>query len=139
VKEHADSLSFLISDVVFIYMGRGSSVSILSTYGLDDRAIGVRSRAEAKEFSSSLCVQTGSEAHPTSCTIGTVGAFLGGKERPGHDAVHSPHLVARTIMSRSYTLSTPSASMACSGTALIHFSVNKLGVIVKQALKLAEQ
>jgi hypothetical protein len=34
----------------------------VSDYGLDDRAIGVRSPAEAKDFSSSLCVQTGSES-----------------------------------------------------------------------------
>jgi hypothetical protein len=38
--------------------------------GLDDRAIGVRSPAGAKDFSSSLCVQTGSGAHPASCTMG---------------------------------------------------------------------
>jgi hypothetical protein len=34
----------------------------VSDYGLDDRAIGVRSPAGAKEFSSILCVQTGSGA-----------------------------------------------------------------------------
>jgi phosphotransferase system HPr-like phosphotransfer protein len=39
-------------------------------YRLDDRAIGVRSPAEAKDFSSSLSVQTGSEAHPASCSMG---------------------------------------------------------------------
>jgi hypothetical protein len=32
----------------------------VSDYGLDDRAIGVRFPAGAKDFSSSLCVQTGS-------------------------------------------------------------------------------
>jgi hypothetical protein len=37
---------------------RVSSVSIVSDYGLDYRAIGVRSPAEAKDFSSNLCVQT---------------------------------------------------------------------------------
>jgi hypothetical protein len=42
---------------------RGYSVSIASGYRLDDRAIGVRSPAGAKDFSSSLCVQTGSGAH----------------------------------------------------------------------------
>jgi hypothetical protein len=31
-------------------MEPGSSVSIVSVYGLDDRAIEVRSQAEAKEF-----------------------------------------------------------------------------------------
>jgi hypothetical protein len=61
---------------------RVSSVSIVSDYGLDNRAIGVRSPAGGKDFSSSLCVQTGSGAHPASCTMGTVGPFPGGKERP---------------------------------------------------------
>jgi hypothetical protein len=41
----------------------GSSVSIVSDYGLDDQTIEVRSPAEAKDFSSKLCVQTGSGAH----------------------------------------------------------------------------
>jgi hypothetical protein len=50
-----------------------------SVYGLDDRAIGVRSPAGAKDFSSSLCVQTGSGAHPASCLMGTGGPFPGGK------------------------------------------------------------
>jgi hypothetical protein len=58
-------------------------------YGLGDRAIEVRSPARAKNFSSSLCVQTGSEAHPASCTMGTRGPFPGGKAQPGRDADHS--------------------------------------------------
>jgi hypothetical protein len=57
----------------------------VSDYKLDDRAIGVRFPAGAKDFSSSLCVQTGSGAHPASCTMGT-----GGKALPGRDADHSP-------------------------------------------------
>jgi hypothetical protein len=61
----------------------------VSDYGLEDRAIGVRSLAGAKDFSSNLCVQTGSGAHPASCPIGTGGPFPGGKARPGRDADHS--------------------------------------------------
>jgi hypothetical protein len=57
----------------------GSSGSIVSDYGLDYRAIGVRSLAGAKEFSSNLCVQTGSGAHPASCTMCTGGPFPGAK------------------------------------------------------------
>jgi hypothetical protein len=57
---------------------RVSSGSIVSDYWLDDRAIGVRSPAGAKDFSSSLFVQTGSVAHPASCTMGTGGSFLRG-------------------------------------------------------------
>jgi hypothetical protein len=68
----------------------GSSVSVVSDYGLDDRAIEVLSLAEAKNFSSSLCVQTGSGAHSASCTVVTGGPFPGAKARPGRDADHSP-------------------------------------------------
>jgi hypothetical protein len=53
-------------------------------------AIEVRSPAEVRGFSSNLCVRTGSGVHPASCTMGTGGAFPGGKARPGRDADHSP-------------------------------------------------
>jgi hypothetical protein len=69
-----------------------SSVSIVSG---DDWTTGVRSPAEAKDFSSSLCVQTGSGAHPASCRMGTGGPFPGGKARPGRDADHSPPSIAK--------------------------------------------
>jgi hypothetical protein len=68
-------------------MSRVSSGSIVSDYGLDDRAIGVRSPAGTKDFSYSLFVQTDSGAHPASCTGGP---FPGSKARPGRDADHSP-------------------------------------------------
>jgi hypothetical protein len=69
---------------------RVSSGSIVSDYGLDDRAIGIRFPAGAKDFSCSLCVQTGSGAHPASCPMGTGGPFPGGKAQQGRDADHSP-------------------------------------------------
>jgi hypothetical protein len=70
----------------------------VSDYGLDDRAIGVRSPAGAEDFSYSLCVQTGSGAHPASCTMGTGGGpFTGGKARPGRDADHSPLSSAEVV------------------------------------------
>jgi hypothetical protein len=78
-------------------MNRVSSGSIVSDYGLEDRAIGVRFPAEAKDFSSSLCVQTGSGAHPASCTMGTRAPFPGGKARPGRDADHSPPSSAEVV------------------------------------------
>jgi hypothetical protein len=71
-------------------MSRGSSGSIVSDYELDNRAIEVRSPTGAEDFSSSLCVQTGSGAHPASYPIGTGGPFPRGKARPGRDADHSP-------------------------------------------------
>jgi hypothetical protein len=47
----------------------------VSDYELDNQEIGIRSLAEAKGFSSNLCVQTGSSAHPDSYEMGT-GAVL---------------------------------------------------------------
>jgi hypothetical protein len=78
----------------------------VSDYGLDDRVIGVRSPAGAKDFSSILCVQAGSVAHPASYPMGTGVPFPGGKARPGRDADHSPPC-------------STDASMACSETALL--------------------
>jgi hypothetical protein len=75
---------------------RVSSGSLVSDYGLDDRAIGVQSPAGEKDFSSILCVQTGSGAHPASCPMGT-GVLPGGKARPGSDADHSPPSSAEVV------------------------------------------
>jgi hypothetical protein len=72
----------------------------MSVYGLDDRAIEVRSPTGAEDFSSSPCVQTGSGAHPASYPMGTGGPFPGSKARPGRG-------VTLTSMSRSYTSSPP--------------------------------
>jgi hypothetical protein len=82
-------------------------VSIVSDYGLDDHAIGVRSLAGAKDFSSNLCVQTCSEAHPASCTMGTGGPFPGAKRGRGVTLTTHPHLVPMSGMSRSYISSPP--------------------------------
>jgi hypothetical protein len=68
----------------------GDSVIKVSGYGLDDRAIQVRSPAETKGLLSSLCVQAASGAYPISCTVGTGCPFPGGKARPGRDSGHSP-------------------------------------------------
>jgi hypothetical protein len=55
-----------------------------------DRMTGVQSPAEAKGFSSSLCVQTSSEIHQASYPMGNGGHIHGGKEQLGCDADHSP-------------------------------------------------
>jgi hypothetical protein len=57
------------------------SVQCLTT----DWTAEVRSPTEAEDFSSNLCIQTGSGAH----LMGTGGSFPGGKERPGRDADRS--------------------------------------------------
>jgi hypothetical protein len=56
-------------------------------YGLDDRAIGVRSPAVAEDFSLASCVQTGCGSHPASLSNGYRGPFPGGKVQPGRDVV----------------------------------------------------
>jgi hypothetical protein len=49
--------------------------------------------------------------------MGIGGPFPEAKARPGRDADHSPHLVLRSRMSRSYTSSLQSIFVACSETA----------------------
>jgi hypothetical protein len=82
-------LLFTILTNVAYAWSRNSSGSIVSGYVLDDRAIGFRSPAGAKDFSSSLCVQTGSGVHPASCTMGTRGPFPGAKH--GRDVALTTH------------------------------------------------
>jgi hypothetical protein len=60
-----------------------------------------------KDVSFSHCIQTGFGAHPDSSTAGTRDPFSGAKARPRRDADHSPHLVPRFRMSKSYTYSPP--------------------------------
>jgi hypothetical protein len=76
-------VSVYLMFLFILWSETGSSVSIVSGYGLDDRAIEVRSPAEAGDFSSSLCVQTGSGVHPASCLMGTGGSFPGGYSTAG--------------------------------------------------------
>jgi hypothetical protein len=77
----------MLSELLAVYMSRvSSSVQCLT----NDWTTGIRSPAGAKDFSSSLCVQTGSGAHPASYPKGTGGSFPGGKVRLGRDADHSP-------------------------------------------------
>jgi hypothetical protein len=82
----------LFNDDIDDYGKPGSSVSIVSDYGLDSRGSipEVQSLTEAEDFPSPLCVQTGSGTHPAFCTVGTGSSFPGGKARPGRDADHSP-------------------------------------------------
>jgi hypothetical protein len=76
-------LSYLVT-----YINTGAGVA-QSVYGLDDRAIGVLSPAGARDFSCSLCVQTGSGAHPASCPMGT-GVLSPGVKR-GRDVTLTTH------------------------------------------------
>jgi hypothetical protein len=64
-----------------------------------------RGSAEADNFSSNLCVQTGTGAHPASCTMGTAGPFAGVKRSQVVTLTAHPPLMTRSRMSRSYTSS----------------------------------
>jgi hypothetical protein len=80
------SVLFAIFFKLRVDWSRGSSGSIVSDYGLDDRgSIPDRGR----EFFFSPCVQTGSGAYPASYPMGTGGPIPGDKARPGRDANHS--------------------------------------------------
>jgi hypothetical protein len=91
----------------------GSSVSIVSGYRLDDRAIEVRFPAEEKGFSRQTL-------RPTQPPVQWVPGVLspGIKRGLGVTLTTHPHVVPRLRMNKSYTSSPPSAFVACSGTAL---------------------
>jgi hypothetical protein len=64
--------------------------TIIYVYSAKNGRARFDSRQRRRDFSSSLCVQTGSWAHPDSYTMGTGDPFSGSKARPGRDADHSP-------------------------------------------------
>jgi hypothetical protein len=90
----------------------GSSVSIVSGFGLEDRAIEVRSPEEMKGSWTAL-----GHTHPSVQLVPGV-LSPGLKRGRGVTLTTHPHLVQRSRMSRSYTSSPPSAFVACVGTAL---------------------
>jgi hypothetical protein len=89
-----------------IFYNIGSSVSVVSDCRLDDQG---SIPAEAKDFSSSICVQTSSGVHPASCTMGTGGSFPGAKAWPGRDADHSPPSSAEVENEKELYLLSPQA------------------------------
>jgi hypothetical protein len=86
---------------------KGAGLVQAVTTGWTTGRSGFDPRQRQNDFSSILCVQTGSGAHPASCTMGTGGPFLGGpfpggpfpggKARPGRDADHSPPFSAEVV------------------------------------------
>jgi hypothetical protein len=107
IPQRQFNLFVIMYNVQYVSMSRvAQSVQCLATGWTTDRSR-FDSWQRRKDFSCSLCVQTGSGAHPAFCTMGTGGPFPGAKARPGRDADHSPHLVPRSRMSRSYISSPP--------------------------------
>jgi hypothetical protein len=68
-------------------------------------------RTKVEDFSSNLCVQTGSGAHPASCTVGAGGSFPGVKRGRGVMLTTHPLLVPRLRKSRIYTSCHPNAPL----------------------------
>jgi hypothetical protein len=90
---------------------------ILTTYFSN---IHCNTPAQAEDFSSSLCVQNSSEAHPASYPMGKGSPFLGVKRSHGMMLTTHPHLQPRSRMSRTYTPLPLSACMVSSWTALLY-------------------
>jgi hypothetical protein len=96
------------NEVHVLGRSRVSLASVVSDYGLDGRAIGIRSPAWAKAFSSVLCVQTGSGGPPSLLSNGYAWVLSPGAKRGrGVTLTTRPHLVLRSWMSRSYISSPP--------------------------------
>jgi hypothetical protein len=89
-----------ISNVGDLDCEPGSSVSVVSGYGLDDRAIEVRSQAEAKGLSRPAL---GPIQPPVQWVPGVVSPVL--KRGRGVTLTTHPYRVPRSLMSRSYTSS----------------------------------
>jgi hypothetical protein len=102
----------------YFWGSRVSSGSIVSDYGLDDRAIEVNPRQGQRIFPLSSVSRPA--LGPTQPPVQWVPEVLspGLKRGRGVALTTHPHLVPRCRMSRSYTPLPPSAFMACSGTAL---------------------
>jgi hypothetical protein len=110
---------------IWKYFGsRVSSGSIVSDYGLDDRAIGVRSRQRIFPLTSVSKPALGPTQPPVQWVPGVLSR--GVKRGRGVMLTTHPHLVPRSWMSRSYTSSPPSASMAYNGTDLLYFTMKAL-------------
>jgi hypothetical protein len=86
------------------------------------RSFYFRSPADAKDFSSGLCVQTSSEAHSASYPMGAGGGFFPRVKRGrGVTLTSDPHLVSRSRM-RSYTPLPLGVCMSVAGQLYFYFT-----------------
>jgi hypothetical protein len=69
---------------------------MVSGYGMDNRAIQIRSQGICKRFFLQPLCPNRLWGPPSLLTKGTGDPFRGVKARPGRDADHSPHLVLKS-------------------------------------------
>jgi hypothetical protein len=110
-------LSIIIRRIIINTYNNAQSVHCLTT----EWTTGIRSPAEAKNFSSSFCVQTSSEAHPASYPMSTEGPCSEGKARPRRDADHSPPSSAEVENEKELYPSPPWRLYGGRGTDLLYF------------------
>jgi hypothetical protein len=80
---------------IYVWLNTGAGVAQLILCLTTDWTARVRSLEEAKDFSSSLCIHTSNEAHPSLVSNQYWECFTRGKVSLGRDADHLPHLVPR--------------------------------------------
>jgi hypothetical protein len=141
------STMFCVSIHTYFYMERNlggngrihepySSVSTVSGYGLDDRAIEVRFPAEMIfPLASVFRPVLGPTQPPVQWVQGVLSPGL--KCGWGLPLTTHPHIVPRSIKSRSYTSSPPIDFVACSGMALALTEEHKKAIGIKKGVSLA--
>jgi hypothetical protein len=114
---------YLLGISVATYVSRGARVAQSVWLRMDDQVIKVRSLAQARDFSSNLCVQG-----PTQPPVQWVPWVLSPGVKHGQGVTLTIHhyLVLRSWMSRSYTSSPPAPPYMCCGTALPFYTHTKL-------------
>jgi hypothetical protein len=111
VTEMKCEFSWAILILTLLWCGSGSSVDIASYYGLDGPGIEFR---WGRDFPP---VQTGPEAHPASCTMGT-GSLPGVKCARGVLLTTHPLLASSSWKSRAIPVPPLGHNRACNGVTL---------------------
>jgi hypothetical protein len=88
--------------------------------------VNIESSEEAKDFSSSLCVQSSSEAHPASYPMGTGGPFPGVKRGWRVALTTHPYLLLKFRINKNYNFSHSWRLHGSSGAALLLSFKNRI-------------